>query len=87
MALEVVSQLARGHQECEQELLWHGVACPCVPQYGADEVHRVLDEGWYTVEPRVLQRLEHILRWWVSRDLTVLRSFCHVALLSLVFCR
>ena len=87
MALEVVPQLARGHQECEQELLRHGVACPCVSQYDADEVYRVLDKGWHTVEARVLRRLGHILRWWVSCDLTGLWSLCNVALLSLVFRR
>ena len=45
VTLEVVAQLARGHQEREQDLLRHGVPCPRIPQHCADEVHRVLDKG------------------------------------------
>ena len=57
VALEVVVQLAGGDKERDQELLRHGVACPCVTQYRADEVHRVLNEGGSVDEVLYLLRL------------------------------
>ena len=86
MTLEVVPQLARSHQQREEELLRHGVPCPRIPQHRANEVHRVLDEGRRAGEARVLRRLGCLLRWWDPWCLIARGNLYGVVLLSLVFC-
>ena len=52
-----------------EELLRHGVSCPCIPQHRADEIHRMLDEGGCANEACVLRRLGCFLRRWSPQRL------------------
>ena len=45
MALEVLTQLPRGDEEREEELLLHGITLVSITQHSTDKVYRMLDEG------------------------------------------
>ena len=84
-----MAQLARGNEEREQKLLWHGVACLRITQYRADEVHWVLNAGGSVGGVRDLLRLGHLLRLEDFRSLVAYWGNCGLmsaVLWSLVIC-